>query len=161
VDKNVYSRTGKNLVIPKGSRLIGRYRSNVQRGQSRVFIIWSRLERPDGVIVDIGSPGVSPIGIAGLGGDVDNHYLEIYGASVLLSTLGPFISLLAGDNESASSEEREIINGSQSSFNETAEIALENSIDIPPTIHVAQGTEISIFVNRDLSFADVPSVDVR
>jgi len=155
VDKNVYSRTGRNLVIPKGSRLIGRYRSGIATGQARIYIIWSRLERPDGVIVNIGSPGIDQIGLAGLGGDVDKHFFEKFGAATVLSAIGPIVSLIADDG--ASEQETQIINDGSDNFESIAGIALENSINIPPTITVDQGTEIAIFVNRDLSFANVPS----
>lgn len=151
VDKDVYSRTGKNVVIPKGSRLIGRYQSGVETGQARIFIVWSRLERTDGVVVDLGSTGTDPLGNAGLTGDVDTHFFERFGASVLFTALSPLIALVT--NESNQSDQtQEIIEEGRQSFNRSAEIALENSINIPPTIRVPQGTEITIFVNRDLSF---------
>ena len=151
VDKDVYSRTGRNVVIPKGSRLIGRYQSGVETGQTRVFIVWSRLERTDGVVVDIGSTGTDPLGNAGLAGNVDTHFFERFGASVLFTTLSPLIAL-ATNESSQSSQTQEIIEEGRQSFNRSAEIALENSINIAPTIRIPQGTEINIFVNRDLSF---------
>ena len=154
VDKPVYSMTGSRILIPKGSRLIGRYNSGVDTAQSRVYIVWTRLERPDGAVIDIGSPGTDSIGQIGLGGDVDRHLIERFGASTLYSTLGPGLALLVGD-QANSFESRQIVQGAQNSFEQTAAIALRDSIRIPPTIRVAQGTEISIFVNRDLSFATV------
>ena len=77
VDKPVYGRTGNLVLIPKGSRLIGRYQSGVTVGQQRVYIVWTRLERPDGVVVDLGSPGAGPLGQAGMEGEVDNHFLSL------------------------------------------------------------------------------------
>jgi len=157
VDKNVYGRTGRHLVIPRGSRLVGRYRSGISTGQARIFIVWSRVERPDGVVVDLGSPGTDTLGVSGVGGDVDTHFFERFGASTLLSTIGPvFSAIFSRDNQNQDSQD--IITGARDGFNRSAEIALENSINIPPTIRIDQGTEISIFVNRDLSFADVGPV---
>jgi len=154
VDKNVYGRTGKQLVIPRGSRLVGRYRSGITTGQARIFIVWSRVERPDGVVVDLGSPGTDTLGVAGVDGDVDNHFFERFGASTLLSTIGPvFSAIFSRDNQNQDAQD--VITGARDGFNRSSEIALENSINIPPTIRIDQGTEISIFVNRDLSFADV------
>jgi len=154
VDKNVYGRTGKQLVIPRGSRLVGRYRSGITTGQARIFIVWSRVERPDGVVVDLGSPGTDTLGVAGVGGDVDNHFFERFGASTLLSTIGPvFSAIFSRDNQNQ--DEQDIITGARDGFNRSSEIALDHSINIPPTIRIDQGTEVSIFVNRDLSFADV------
>lgn len=151
VDKDVYSRTGRNVVIPKGSRLIGRYQSGVQTGQARIFIVWSRLERPDGVVVDLGSTGTDPLGSAGLTGEVNTHFFQRFGASVLFTTLSPLVAL-ATNESNQSNQTQEIIEEGRQSFNRSAEIALENSINIAPTIRIPQGTEINIFVNRDLSF---------
>lgn len=157
VDKNVYGRTGKQIVIPRGSRLVGRYRSGITTGQARIFIVWSRVERPDGVVVDLGSPGTDTLGVAGVGGDVDNHFFQRFGASTLLSTIGPvFSAIFSRDDQNQDTQD--VITGARDGFNRSSEIALENSINIPPTIRIDQGTEISIFVNRDLSFADVGPV---
>ncbi|MEP1231565.1 MAG: type IV secretion system protein VirB10 [Litorimonas sp.] len=156
VDKNIYGRTGQVIVIPKGSRLIGRYRSNLSNGQSRVFVVWSRLERPDGVVADLGSPGTDQLGVAGLGGVVDTHFVERFGAATFLSIIGPITALLVDEAIGTDNDQTtNIINGSQQSFSDAASIALENSISRPPTIHVDQGSEITIFVNRDISFHNV------
>lgn len=154
VDKPVYSRTGKRILVPKGSRLIGRYQSGVAVGQSRVYIVWTRLERPDGVVIDLGSPGADALGQAGMGGDVDTHFFERFGAATLFSALGPALSaVLDSGNQSANTQE--IIQGGRDGFERASEIVLRQSINIPPTIRVPQGSEITIFVNRDLSFTDL------
>ena len=84
---DVYSHDGSQLLIPKGSRLVGRYQSSIRRGQVRVFIIWTRILRADGLSVLINSPGTDPLGRAGLEGDVDTHFFQIFGAAILLSVL--------------------------------------------------------------------------
>lgn len=152
VDTPVYSRTGRLRVIPKGSKLIGMYQSGITRGQTRVFVVWTRLERPDGVVIDLGSPGSDALGRAGLGGDVDNHFFQIYGASAFLSVLAPATTIAVDELGGGSRAQTDIAVGAGQSFNETAEIALEASIDIPPTITVDQGARINIFVAKDLSF---------
>lgn len=155
VDKNVYGRTGEMIVIPKGSRLIGRYRSGLTNGQSRVFVVWSRVERPDGVVADLGSPGSDRLGVSGLDGFVDNHFVERFGAATFLSVIGPVIALLVDDAVGTNEQTQDIVDGSEQSFSRAATIALENSISRPPTVHIDQGKEITIFVNRDISFHDV------
>jgi len=156
VDKNVYGRTGEYVVIPKGSRLIGRYRSGLSNGQSRVFVVWSRVERPDGVVADLGSPGTDRLGTAGLDGFVDNHFVERFGAATFLSVIGPVVALLVDEAVGGTNDQtQDIIDGTEQSFTQAATIALENSIDRPPTVHVDQGKEITIFVNRDISFHDI------
>ena len=154
VDKDVYSRTGRNIVIPRGSRLIGRYQSGIDVGQARVYIVWTRMERPDGVIAELGSPGTDPIGQAGMGGDVDKHFIERFGASVLFSTIGPAVSAVIG-TDADSAVEQDLLISTRESTDRVAEIALQQSINIPPTIRVPQGSEITIFVNRDISFANL------
>ena len=151
VDTPVYSRTGRVKLIPKGSRLIGKYQSGMQEGQTRVFIAWTRLERPDGIVIDLGSNGADTLGRAGLGGDVNTHFFKRFGAAALLSVIGPTVALLV-ENENSSQNESQIIQAGTESFNKSAEIALENSIKIPPTVSVDQGTRINVFVARDLSF---------
>ena len=150
-NENTYSFDGSNLLIPKGSRLIGRYNSALVRGQSRVFIIWSRLIRPDGVSINIGSYGTDDLGRAGLGGQVDTKFFERFGSSVLLSLIDAGIS--AGVNALDNERSANIALNTGGDFSSAAEIALENTISIKPTIHIHQGAEIKVFVGKDLDFS--------
>lgn len=151
VQEDVYSDDGTQVLIPRGSDLIGEYRSGIKRGQSRVFIIWRRLARPDGVDVSLDSPGADQLGVAGLTGDVDSHFFQRFGAAMILS----FIEAQSDD----SSESTQIY---ASDLQRASEIALRDSINIPPTINVDQGTRISVIVARDLFFhrASLPSPGV-
>ena len=151
---DVYSHDGSQLLIPKGSRLVGRYQSSTRRGQVRVFIIWTRLLRADGLSVLINSPGTDPLGRAGLEGEVDSHFFQIFGAAVLLSILDTGLDI---GTEIVKDQGRNNTNIGQGSFSgsglsRAGEIALQDSIRIQPTIHIAQGTRISIMVARDLDF---------
>ncbi len=152
---DVYSHDGSQLLIPKGSRLVGRYQSEVRRGQVRIFIIWTRLLRADGLSVMINSPGTDPLGRAGLTGDVDTHFFQIFGAAILLSIIdggldvGLEMARRQGDNSDTT-----IIQNDRG-LNRAAELALQDSIRIQPTIHIDQGTPISILVARDLDFEGV------
>jgi type IV secretion system protein VirB10 len=153
VSEDVYSFNGSSLVIPKGSKIVGRYRSTLTRGQSRVFVIWNRLIRNDGVSINIGSYGTDDLGRSGLAGEVDSHFFERFGSSVLLSLIdtGLQIGASAVDDDDQATVALE----SGSDFSRSAEIALENSIGIPPTVHVHQGSRIKIFVGKDLDFSKV------
>lgn len=144
VSESVYSEDGNFLLIPKGSRLIGEYSSGTQRGQSRVFVIWSRLLRPDGIDIKLDSPGTDTLGRSGLTGFVDTHFMERFGSSFLLSLIGSY-----AQQESENENQREAL---ADSFNRSSEIALEDSINIAPTIHVNQGERINVFVAKDLNF---------
>ncbi len=154
VSHDVYSFDGSRLLIPKASRLVGQYRSGLVRGQTRVFVIWDRLLRPDGASILIGSPGIDLLGRAGLEGDLDTHFFKIFGASVLLSLVDGAIAIGVASVRDSSGSNTTILQNTNS-LNRAAEIALENSINIPPTIHIDQGTAIQVFVARDLDFRSV------
>lgn len=143
ISHDIYSEDGKLLLLEKGSRLVGEYRGGVQQGQTRVFIVWNRVITPFGVDVRLDSPSTGTLGETGVGGWVDTHFLERFGSSMLLSVIGAYT---AGDTQ----DNRNIELGKN--FNRSAEIALENSINIKPTIHLNQGTQIKVFVNQDLNF---------
>jgi type IV secretory pathway VirB10-like protein len=94
VSQNVYdTATGKYLLVPQGSRLVGAYSSNVAYGQSRVLVAWQRIVFPDGKAMDIGSmPGSSGAGYSGLHDQVDNHYFRIFGSALLMSLVSEGVS---------------------------------------------------------------------
>jgi len=148
VTSDVWSEDGSRRLIVKGSRLIGDYRSGLVRGQTRVFVIWTRLLQPDGTDVAIGSPGTDDLGRAGLTGDIDRHFVERFGAAFLLSLIGSATTASQGGNTF-------VINTSQG-FGQVAQDSLQDSINIPPTINIDQGTPVQVFVARDLVF-DAPS----
>ncbi|MGX5832066.1 type IV secretion system protein VirB10 [Mesorhizobium sp. 43Arga] len=182
VSEDVWSFDGRRVLIPGGSRLIGEYRSGLATGQTRVFIVWTRLLRSDGVSVQLGSTGTDDLGRSGMPGEVDNHYFERFGSAILLSVVGgatQFIANLGTDQNASNANQtytdpttgqtvtiqtqpnqymqsaRQI--GAQQvsqSLNRIAEEALRNSINIPPTIHVDQGSRIIVFVRRDLDFSE-------
>ena len=153
VAHDVYSFDGSRLLIPKGSRLVGKYQSSLLRGQTRVFVIWTRLIRPDGASILIGSPGTDLLGRAGLAGEVDKHFFEIFGSSILLSLIDGGIQVAAASASDTTTSTT--INQGGNDLSRAAEIALRNSINIPPTIHVDQGTSIQVFVAKDLDFVNV------
>ena len=151
---DVYSHDGSQLLIPKGSRLVGRYQSSTRRGQVRVFIIWTRILRADGLSVLINSPGTDPLGRAGLEGDVDTHFFQIFGAAILLSILDAGLDIgIESVREQGNNNTN--IGQNESGLSRAGEIALQDSIRIQPTIHIDQGTRISIMVARDLDFEAV------
>ncbi len=153
VSEDVFSFDGSHLLIPKGSKLIGRYRSSLARGQSRVFVIWTRLIRHDGVSINIGSFGTDDLGRSGLEGTLDTHFFERFGSSVLLSLIDASIRI--GVESVDDDDTSTVALDSGDDFSRAAEIALENSIGIPPTIHIDQGSRIKVFVGKDLDFSKV------
>ena len=142
---------GTMILIPRGSRLIGQYSNGVALGQSRAFVIWTRLLRSDGVSVQLGSAGTDELGTAGLGGKVNSHFLRRFGAATLLSVITAGLAYLGNSSSNGNS----VVIASPGQANQLAGIALQREIDVPPTIKVAQGTPIRVFVAKDLDFGNV------
>jgi len=140
VSRDVFSFDGTRVLIPRGSRLVGQYRSEVALGQSRAFVVWTRLLRPDGVSIQLASPGTDPLGRAGLDGKVDRHYFQRYGPG-LLST-----AISAALNNTSSNQ---LVIGTA----QTLPGAVTSGESIKPTVTVKQGTAIQVFVARDLDFS--------
>jgi type IV secretion system protein VirB10 len=151
VSRDVRSFDGSQVLIPRGSHLIGQYKSAVAVGQTRAFVVWSRIITPQGVSIDIGSPAADQLGRGGLPGDVDSHFFRRFGAAILLSVITGGIQAAAAAQAGDSS----LIIASPTQANRVAEIALQKEIDIPVTIKVAQGTPVQVFVARDLDFSAV------
>ncbi|MEM9659788.1 MAG: type IV secretion system protein VirB10 [Planctomycetota bacterium] len=146
VSETVYSEDGRNVLIEKGSRIVGEYRAGLQQGQARIFVIWNRVITPNGIDIQITSPGTDALGRSGLTGWIDSHFMERFGASIMLSIVG---AAAAQQNDNQFNVEL------GQGFNESAEIALENSINIRPTLYKNQGDRIKIFIARDLNFRPV------
>lgn len=153
VSRDVRAFDGVHVLIPRGSKLIGQYRSGVAAGQSRAFVVWSRVLTPDGVSIEVGSPGADTLGRGGLSGETDNHFFHRFGASILLSVLGA--GLQAAANNNSNTTNTAIVIGSPQQASSVAQIALQKEIDIPPTIKIRQGEPIRVFVARDLDFSTV------
>ena len=153
---NIYSFDSSRILIPTGSGLIGRYQSALIQGQTRVFVIWSRLLLPNSTYIDLASPGTDLLGRTGLGGRVDTHFFKRFGSAVLLSFIDG--ALQAGVSQASRNDTG---NGATVTFarqggrglEEAAEIALKGSVNIPPTVHVRHGTPIQVFVEQDLDFS--------
>lgn len=144
---DVRSFDGTRVLVPRSSRLVGQYKSGLQAGQRRVYVIWTRLIRPDGVAVALGSPGTDYAGESGLGGKVDTHFFERFGSAMLLTVLSGLSTIGSGTTNVV------IAGGGQSA----AAAAVGQTGQIGPTIHVHPGEPIRVFTARDLDFAKVES----
>ncbi|WP_320188546.1 type IV secretion system protein VirB10 (plasmid) [Agrobacterium rosae] len=162
--QDVYSFDGRRVIIPTGTRLIGEYQSEVTRGQKRIFVVWTRLIRDDGASVRLNSMGADSLGRSGLTGHVDNKFRERFGASILLSIVGGGASYLTGygSEQSSGSNNDDAQRGADlaretiaQTFSDMANTVLSENLRIPPTISVAQGERIFIFVRQDLDFSDM------
>lgn len=156
VSEDVYGSTGEKLLIPKGSQLIGQYNSGIGLGQKRVFAMWTRLIRPDGVSVMLGSPGTDSLGTAGIGADVlQTHFWERFGQTTLLSIVAAGVANVGvpeDDEYNSASQYRMMIS---QNFQQSANGTLSQTMNQKPTIYIYQGDKIKVFVNRDLSFHEI------
>jgi type IV secretory pathway VirB10-like protein len=151
VSRDVRGFDGSQVLIPRGSKLIGQYRSAAAVGQTRAFVVWSRIITPSGVSVDVGSPATDQLGRGGLSGKADTHFFERFGASILLSVISAGVNAAGASNGNSTA----IVIGSSTQANQVASIALQKQIDIPTTIRVPQGAPVQVSVARDLDFSGV------
>ncbi|MBY0354684.1 MAG: TrbI/VirB10 family protein [Rickettsiales bacterium] len=168
VSRDIYAEQTRNILIPKGSRLIGVYNTGILRGQDRVFIIWTRVIRPDGIDIYVNSPGVDNLGRAGLEGYLDQKYKEIFTGAILTSVIA-IGAAAAADSISGGQDVQTTTNtdGSSTSSGDPTSFATLNAVgnisnvgrsvvdgllDLRPNITVDQGTKVNVFVNRDLYF---------
>ena len=155
VTRNVYSADGKVLLIDRGSEAVGEYRSDVRPGQRRLFVIWTRIITPQGVVIDLNSPAADSLGGTGLEGQVDNHWFERIGAAFLLSSVEDGLSYAAAKAQGAPSGQTLVLGGPSQTGSQMADRVLQQTIDIAPTIYKAQGDRAVIYVARDLDFSHV------
>lgn len=153
VSRDVRSFDGSRVLIPRGSKLIGQYKSAVAAGQTRAFVVWSRIITPQGVTIDVASPAADRLGRGGLPGDVDTHFFRRFGASILLSVVGAGSQALA--NAAAGGNNTTLVIGSPSQAGQVASQALQRQTEIADTIRVPQGVPVQVFVARDLDFGGV------
>lgn len=155
VSQNVYGAKGRVVLIPKGSQLDGEYRSAVARGQNRVFTAWNRILTPDGTNIPIGSAGADRLGRTGFQGEVDTHFWLRFREATLLSVLGAAtanVGVNSASQPNSSDAYREAI---ATSFQVSSARALEENSQIPDTIFMDQGAEITVFTARDVDFSAV------
>lgn len=168
VSRDIFPEAGTHVIIPKGSRLIGQYNSAIMGGQKRVYVVWTRLIRPDGVDVAINSPLIDQIGQAGVAGHVDTKFGEIFSRALLTSVIT--ISIAAIVDEINGNEQFSTTQNTDGSITQSGDATsaatitasqqfgailsshLRRFIDVQPTILVDQGTPVNVFVNRDLIF---------
>ena len=149
VSRDVRSFDGSQVLIPRSTRLIGQYKSGLAAGQTRAYVIWTRLIRPDGVSVTLDSPGVDFSGEAGLPGKVSSHFMKRFGSALLLSVVGGLSAVGTGGAS--------IIAGSGGQS--AASVAAGRDGAISPTIRVNQGEPIRVFTARDLDFSSVARLE--
>jgi len=149
VTENVYdSPTGRLLLVPQGTRLIGQYDNGVGFGQRRVLLVWNRLILPNGrSIVLERQPGADSEGYAGLEDGVDYHWWDLAKAAALSTLLGVGAELAADDNDRLISAIR---GGAQDTINDAGQQIVQRQLNIAPTLTIRPGFPVRVIVTRDL-----------
>lgn len=160
VSQDVYdTATGKYLLIPHGTRLVGTYSSDISYGQEGVIIVWQRLVFPDGKTLDLGSmPGADMAGYSGFRDQVNNHYFRIFGNALLLSGITATIAYSQDRNQSNNNSNQAPNMSSEMSaalgqvFGQTIAQVVQKNLNIAPTLEIRPGYRFNIMVTKDLAF---------
>ena len=156
VQRNVYSDDGRVLLIERGSHLDGEYRvTSMRPGTVRIPVLWTRIRTPEGVVVDIDSPGAGPLGESGMDGHVDNRWFERIGAAMLLSLIDDAVNVVVQSQQDGDHADTVVLPSTTGSASKLAEKVLDSTINIPPLIYQNQGGIVGIYVARDVDFARV------
>lgn len=149
VTENIYdSPTGRSLLVPQGTRIIGQYANNVQFGQRRVLLVWNRLILPNGrSIVLERQPGADPQGYAGLEDGVDYHWWDLAKAAGLSTLLSVGAELAVNDEDRLL---RAIRNGGQDTINDAGRQIIRRQLQVAPTLTIRPGFPVRVIVTRDL-----------
>jgi type IV secretion system protein VirB10 len=149
VTENIYdSPTGRLLLVPQGTRIIGQYDNAVQFGQRRVLLVWNRLIFPNGrSIVLERQPGADGAGYAGLEDGVDYHWWDLAKAAGLSTLLSVGAELAIDDDNRLL---RAIRNGGQDTINDAGQEIIRRQLNVTPTLTIRPGFPVRVIVTRDL-----------
>ncbi len=161
VSQNVYdTATGKYLLFPQGTRLIGMYSNEVSYGQNSVLIAWQRLIFPDGKALDIGSmPGGDSAGYAGFHDQVNNHYVRLFGSALLMSGVVAGITYSQNPTQTgAFGQPAQPTAGSVMSaalgqeLGQVTSQMIAKNLNIAPSLKIRPGYEFNVIVVKDMTF---------
>lgn len=159
VSQNVYdSATGRHLLIPQGTKLFGRYASEVAFGQSRVLVIWTDIIFPNGSTLQIGGmAGTDAAGYGGFTDKVDNHYFQTFGSAVLVALIGAGTEMMLPqdriDTGTAGGAEDAARRSFAETFSQLSEQTVSRNLDVQPTLEIRPGYQFNILVDQDIVFS--------
>jgi type IV secretion system protein VirB10 len=156
LNSDVYSDNGRVVLLERGSEAVGEYAATMAQGQRRLFLLWTRVKTPTGIVINLNSPAADALGTSGLVGYVDNHWWDRLGAAFLLSLVQDGIGLATATQAGGGgAQSLGIYQHSATTGNRMAELILQSTINIKPTLYKNQGDRGTIFVARDLDFSTV------
>ncbi|MDK3075410.1 TrbI/VirB10 family protein [Sedimentitalea sp. JM2-8] len=148
VSEPVPAFSGDRVLIPRGSRLFGQYRSGIEVNQKRILVLWTRILTPDGTSMNIAAVGGGPLGRSGLTGFVDTKFAERFGGAALISIIGAAPSIAS---EQAQDEVTiEVLENIGEDLADATSSVIADQVSIAPTIYVDQGAGVTVLVDRDV-----------
>lgn len=148
---DAFSADGSVVLLERGTKLVGETRGQVRQGSARVYVLWTEARTSNGVVVPLASPGTDELGRSGLPGRVDRHFMERFGAAILVSVIDGAIQAEVASQRGNGST---VVVDPSASRDIMTEI-LRSTINIPPTVVKPQGDRIQVLVARDLDFRSV------
>jgi len=148
---DAFSADGSVVLLERGTKLVGETRGQVRQGSARVYVLWTEARTSKGVVVPLASPGTDELGRSGLPGRVDRHFMERFGAAILVSVIDGVIQAEVASRRGNGST---VIVDPSASRDIMTDI-LRSTINIPPTVVKPQGDRIQVLVARDLDFRSV------
>jgi type IV secretion system protein VirB10 len=152
---DIYGANGKVVMLERGTTLTGETRSQVQQGQNRLFVLWAEARTSTGVTAQLDSPATDALGRTGVTGELDTHFWDRFGAAILISVVNGATQAGASYASGAGTNGGTSINYNPQGANSVMTEVLRNTINIPPTITVAQGERVQILFARDVDFRPV------
>jgi type IV secretion system protein VirB10 len=148
VPRHVYSDNGRVVLMEKGTKIVGEYQGGLNRGQYRLFVLWTRAVTPRGIAIDIGSPATDALGRGGIDGRVNNFFWQRFGTALLFSLV-----------EDAATVGAEAVGDSGSNTtrvpSDAASTILQQNAQIRPVLRKNQGEDVGITVAQDFDFSTV------
>ncbi len=147
---DTFGADGTVVLLPRGTKLVGETQGQVQQGSSRVFVLWTEARTPSGVVIPLDSPGTDALGRSGLSGKVNRHFWQRFGAAILVSVIN------GGVQYAVQSQNRGgAVIYDPGATQEVMTEAMKGTINIPPTVTVANGSRIQVLVARNVDFRSV------
>lgn len=161
VTEPVYSINGRSLLLPKGSKVYGSYDTDATG--PRIAVIWDRITTPNGIDVDMSSPGVDNLGSAGHPGDYNAHWASRMSAALMISLVADAFKYAAAEHGPQSSTigaggvvvQSPYESATARTMERLAGNALQRSMNRPATVTINQGTVVNVYVARDVDFSGV------
>jgi type IV secretion system protein VirB10 len=154
VPRNVYSDNGRVVLMEKGTKILGEYQGGLDRGQYRLFVLWTRAVTPRGIAIDVASPATDALGRGGMDGRVNNFFWQRFGTALLFSLV-----------EDAATVGAEAVGNSASNTtrvpSDAASTILQQNGQIKPVLRKNQGEDVGITVAQDFDFSTVYGLTLK